>query len=428
MIGPRADLGTLLAERAAALGDREFLTVISRDPAPSHRTLSYREFNAEVNRVARGLAHRGVGNDSFVALMLPNALEYLLVSWALKKLGAVEVGINSEFRGDALGRIIAMTEPRVLITANEFADVLGPVLPDIDALEMVVIIDEKPVAAPAWAGKQILPLAEILSEDESNPEKAVGDDADLCLIIFTSGSTGLSKRCMLSHRWAVRMGECIAEFLELTEHDCLYTFYPLYHAQIWAELLPTLQTGGRAVVSPAFSLSSFWSEAYEHRVTWLCMQGSVSKLVWDLEPRAEDRGHDIRIVWAAPCARDPAEFEQRFGFKTLTNVYGSSEVGMLFPVAPGTPGSNVRPTHQAKIVDAHDDEVPPRVVGEIVVRPTEPDVIFKGYFGAPEKTVKAWRNLWFHTGDLGVMDEQGRFRFVERGRSHPQPRAYGVRH
>ena len=198
MIGPRADLGTLLAERAAALGDREFLTVISRDPAPSHRTLSYREFNAEVNRVARGLAHRGVGNDSFVALMLPNALEYLLVSWALKKLGAVEVGINSEFRGDALGRIIAMTEPRVLITANEFADVLGPVLPDIDALEMVVIIDEKPVAAPAWAGKQILPLVEILSEDESNPEKAVGDDADLCLIIFTSGSTGLSKRCMLS--------------------------------------------------------------------------------------------------------------------------------------------------------------------------------------------------------------------------------------
>ena len=244
MIGPRADLGTLLAERAAALGDREFLTVISRDPAPSHRTLSYREFNAEVNRVARGLAHRGVGNDSFVALMLPNALEYLLVSWALKKLGAVEVGINSEFRGDALGRIIAMTEPRVLITANEFADVLGPVLPDIDALEMVVIIDEKPVAAPAWAGKQVLPLAEILSEDESNPEKAVGDDADLCLIIFTSGSTGLSKSCMLSHRWAVRMGECIAEFLELTEHDCLYTFYPLYHAQIWPSFCPRFKPAG----------------------------------------------------------------------------------------------------------------------------------------------------------------------------------------
>ena len=285
MMGPRTDLGTALEERSAAFGDREFLTIVSRKPTPSHRTLSYREFNAEVNRVTHGLARLGVVKDSFVALMLPNSLEYLLVSWALKKLGAVEVGINCEFRGDALGRTIAMTGLRLLITANKFADVLGPVLPDVHAVETVVIAEEKPVVGPAWAGKEVLPFAEIVSEDESNPERIVHDDADLCLIVFTSGSTGLSKGCMLSHRWAVRMAECIAEFLELTEEDCLYTFYPLCHAQIWAELLPALQTGGRAVVSPAFSLSSFWPDAREHRITWLCMQGSVSKLLWDLEPR-----------------------------------------------------------------------------------------------------------------------------------------------
>ena len=426
MLGPRTDLGTLLGERAAALGDREFLTVISRDPTPSYRTLSFREFNAEVNRVARGLAARGVESGNFVALMLPNSVEYLLVSWALKKLGAVEVGINCEFRGDALGRIIAMTEPRLLITANVFSEVLGPVLPNIEALETVVITDEKPLPATAWAGKEVVQFAEILSEESSNPERVVHDDADLCLIVFTSGSTGLSKGCMLSHRWAVRMAECIVEFLELTEHDCLYTFYPMYHAQIWAEVLPALQTGARAVVSPAFSLSSFWREAREHRVTWLCMQGSVSKLLWDLEPGAKDRDHEIRITWAAPLAREPEEFEARFGFKTVTNVYGSTEIGMLFPVAPGTSGSNVRPTHEAKIIDAHDDEVLPGVVGEIVVRPSDPDVMFKGYFGAPEKTVESWRNLWFHTGDLGVMDEQGRFRFVERAGDRIRSRGHMV--
>jgi len=298
------------------------------------------------------------------------------------------------------------------------------VLPDIEAVETVILIDEKPSASRAWAGVEVVRFAEIISQNESNPERSVHDDRDPCLVLFTSGTTGFSKGCLLSHRWYIRIADGMAQ--GLTERDRNYTPYPWYHANARTEVLAALLTGGASVVAPGFSLSRFWSEVREHRATWLWLQGSVGKLLWDLEPSPSERDHSLRFVWGGPVGADPTASEERYGWKVVhEGIYAASEIGWISPspIAPEKPGSNVSPLYQVKIVDENDEEVSPGQIGEILVRPNEPGIMFNGYVGQPEKTLERMRDLWFHTGDLGTLDERGRLRFV--GRSDERLRIRG---
>jgi len=106
-----------------------------------------------------------------------------------------------------------------------------------------------------------------------------------------------------------------------------------------------------------------------------------------------------------------------------------SETGIALtapPLGSGLRGGAVRPTHEIQVVDERDEPVPLGELGEIVVRPREPGVIFDGYFGAAEATVKAWRHLWFHTGDLGRFNEDGRLEYIGRSAGRVRVRGHQV--
>jgi crotonobetaine/carnitine-CoA ligase len=155
-----------------------------------------------------------------------------------------------------------------------------------------------------------------------------------------------------------------------------------------------------------------------HEATVVYLLGAMVPILL-AQPQGEgERQHRVRIGLGpgVPAAAGDA-FRARTGI-TLLEGYGSTETNFVIATAPDSPRRGVmgwlRPGFDARVVDEHDVEVPPGIAGELVVRADQPFAFATGYFGMPDKTVEAWRNLWFHTGDRVVREADGAFRFVDR--------------
>jgi crotonobetaine/carnitine-CoA ligase len=412
VIGRRIDLGSLLEERAAELGDRPFL--IMADGV----LLTFSEFNERVNAVAHGLAEEGVRRDTRVIIMLPNSLEFLLASYALKKLGAVEVAVNTAFRGTGLAHTLNLTEAELLILDEELVEAVAAVRDRLTSIGRVAVLGSTAAAREQLGGMDVDGFEKLVSDRGDNPGHEVAD-TDLAAILFTSGTTGPSKGCMLSHRYAVRQGEILSERLGLDASDCLYCPFPLYHVDAaYLTISPALVLGARAAIGRRFSASGFWDEVREFDATVFDFMGATLSILWKQEPLDNDAENPVRLAWGVPMPSWRGEFERRFGLR-LAHGYGLTDGGMPTweDVDAGEPegscGKAAFP-YEVEIHDEADDLVAPGDIGEIVIRPMEPDVIMKGYWGMPEETTAAFRNLWLHTGDLGRMDEEGHLFFEGR--------------
>jgi len=409
--GMRIDLGTLLEQQVDKYQDKLFLTFIDTD-----ERYTYNKFNAMVNRIAHGLSELGIAKGDYVAIMLPNCCENLFVCYSLYKLGAPEVTINRDFRGVALSRMINMTGTKYLVSDKSYIDALVDITDNLNQLETIIFINDADKAKEKLSRFNVLDYQSIISENRTNPPSIIDDDTEMAMVMPTSGTTGLSKGCMLSHRACIRVAENTMLFLEVSEKDIVYTMYPLFHVgpRLY-DILPTLMAGGGVVLRSKFSLSNFWPEIVKHNCTFFLCLGSVQALLYNADPRPEETQHNLRIVWAAPTTIQKELWEERFKVELITRG-GYSETGVGSVVAPqrGHDGGIVRAIYDVRVVDENDEELPDGEIGEIVIRPLEPDIMFKGYFGVPEATLKAWRNLWHHTGDLGCYDEEGYFYFLGR--------------
>jgi carnitine-CoA ligase len=146
--------------------------------------------------------------------------------------------------------------------------------------------------------------------------------------------------------------------------------------------------------------------------------GAMVPILLAQAPSAADRAHRVRVALApAVPAHFHAQFTERFGIG-LVDGYGSTETNCIMgaPLAEQRPGKMGRllSGFAARVVDTHDNEVADGEAGELVLRADEPFAFATGYFGMPEKTVEAWRNLWFHTGDRVVRESDGYYRFIDR--------------
>jgi crotonobetaine/carnitine-CoA ligase len=407
-----ADLGRLLRSRADRKPDAPFLRFTD-----SGERLSYGEFDRRVDAVAGGLAGLGVGRGQFVNVMLPNCRENLLASYALKRLGAIEVAINSHFRGPALARMLELPGAELLIASSDYAGPLEAVRAELPSTRRVVVQGE-PERMPALA-EESLPFAEL---EAAEPVGALEDVAprDPATVIFTSGTTGYSKGCLLSHRLLVRSAEAILTGCALSATDVVYAPYPLFHIQgAYLDVLPALLAGGESVVAPRFSASAFWEHMRAFDVTVFGIVGTVMQILWQREPTPRDREHRVRLAWGGPTPVDLGAFEERFGVAVLPgeHTYGMTEIGIVnMGSRDGDASGRVRPIYDLIVADALDRPVAQGEVGEILVRPREPDVLFNGYLNRPDATVEASRNLWFHTGDLGRLDDGDRLTFLGRKR------------
>ena len=403
----RITLGELLFQCADTHGDRPFLT-----EAETSKTVTYLEFEHHVNRIAHGLQGSLQSESGYCAIMLENSTDYLALSYALKKIDCIEVSINRAFRGAALSRMINLTGCDTLFTSPSHFDAIAAVADDLIHLKRLVIRGDTHTASQHFPNFDIVSFSDIVSSNTSHIS-STAKDTDLAAIMFTSGTTGVSKGCMLSHRFAVRTAENLLEPFRLTADDINYTPYPLSHiGPTYYDILPMMLTGGQAILRDGFSLSAFWQEVSDYRVTWFMCLGSVQQLLYAAAPVAAEKTHCVTRCWATPAPVPKADFDKRFGLHLIPGGgYGSTDAGWVVAPQWDHPGGVVLPQFEIAIVDDDDDPVPCNIDGELVIRTKEPGVMSDGYFGDPTRTMQSRKNLWFHTGDIGRIDEDGLFYF-----------------
>jgi crotonobetaine/carnitine-CoA ligase len=258
--------------------------------------------------------------------------------------------------------------------------------------------------------------------------------SDLACFIYTAGTTGPSKGCMLPQHYVVALAEQIARAWQRRSDDVVLTPLPLFHFNaISVCVVGTLLTGGSAAIVRKFSVSRFWSEVKRTDATMLSMLGSLAILVANADDVPEQVGHRLRLCAAAPMPPDTDRiWRERFGCATFSAGYGLTEASLisLLPAGaenrPGAAGRLNDEEFEVRVVDDGDRDVPVGEVGEIVCRPTGPNLMFAGYWRRAEATVDVLRNLWFHTGDLGRLDEDRFLYFVDRKKDYLRRRGENI--
>jgi crotonobetaine/carnitine-CoA ligase len=214
--------------------------------------------------------------------------------------------------------------------------------------------------------------------------------------------------------------EDLRDYAELNSEDIIYTCLPLYHAnpQVYC-VLTALVAGGSIALAERFSASRFWQEIRAYRATAFSYVGSVLPILLSQPEKEEERGSPAKKCFGGGAPRDVHEAATgRFGLQ-VCELYGMSETGTWNTInRPGKIKSGsvgqIRASFEVKIFDDLDNDLLPGQVGEIVIRPKKPFIMFTGYYRMPEETLKDYRNLWFHTGDLGKVDSEGYFYFCGR--------------
>jgi carnitine-CoA ligase len=407
----------LLDRRLAADPDGAYLDVCGT-------TATAAQVAAVADRLAGALADLGVRPGDRVATLLENSAEAMLAWWGIVRAGAVAVPINTAYKGEYLRHQLADSGSRALVVDAELADRAARVTGELPELAHVVV-----VGGPAdLPGVTVHGWDELLSAGAAAADVAVRP-SDLATFIYTGGTTGPSKGCMLSHNYHEALARQIGICWQRTADDVVWTPLPLFHFNaIVTAVLGPLVYGGRAAIYRRFSVSNFWPEMNRTGATVTSTLGTMAYLLaHDVDrpemPRSGDPAANtsLRLLGAAPL---PVEVDsiirERFGIETFSGAYGTTEASL---VSWQPPGVRNKPNaagvvndefFDVRIFDDDDGELPRGTEGEIVVRPKRPHTMFEGYWGRPAATVEASRNWWYHTGDVGRIDDEGFLFFVDR--------------
>ena len=379
--------------------------------------LTYADVHEQVRRLASGLRSAGVEPGDTVAIMLPNCLELIIAWFAVNYLGAVEVPVNVHDRGIFLEHVLSDSGAGLLIVHESVTAEVEACAARVPALATVVVVGGEPPRLTGLAARRYDELAAA----GSLADPVAHDYRDLMAVLYTSGTSGPAKGVMMSYGHACVSARPFIDVVELTQADVYFICMPLFHsnAQI-IQLLPVLLTGARASVWPGFDAEHWWQRVRSVDATVTNTLGVMCQSLFDQPARADDQDNPLRVVQTIPApAAIARQFEERFAVRCVDG-YGLTDAAMLSfrqvgdPLVPGSCG---RPLDTFELIVADPETDLPLTagtVGEIMVRPRIPFGFMSGYWRNPEATAKAWRNLWFHTGDAGYLDTAGLLYFHDR--------------
>jgi long-chain acyl-CoA synthetase len=399
------NLNDLLARRAETAPGKSFLF-----SEADGREYSYAEFVAAVSRTAHLLASRDVGKGDVVSLLMPNSAEYIIAYFACWKLGAIAGPINSLLKAQETAFVISDSEAKTILVHADFVPTIESIKGDLPLLRNVIIFDDE-----AAAGKDFAVGA------DSEPQLEIDHDSE-AIIIYTSGTTGKPKGCLLTHGNLIANARQISQWLGFTKDDRLLTIMPLFHMNaVSVTTMSALYAGGSTVVSPKFSASRFWQIISDYRITSFGSVATMLSMLLSTYPQGVPDGLVTEQLRFAMCGSAPVPAEVMKRFEETFNClviegYGLSESTCRSTFNPPDqrrrPGSCGKPIgNEMCVFNDEDREVADGELGEIVLRGEN---ILKGYYRNPEATATAFRNGWFHTGDVGYRDADGFFYIVDR--------------
>jgi long-chain acyl-CoA synthetase len=406
-------LGTALTEAARRTPAAEAIV-------DGPRRWTYAQWNAEVNRVAHGLQHVGIGVGDRVACSLTNRVELLTAMFAAQKLGALAVPLNFRLTPAELDVIAADCTPRAWCFESLTAPMLAETAAARDGgIEWIACDPDSPFAAR--------PYAELLRGADSEPAEPRIAERDASLIMYTSGTTGKPKGVVLSHHAQFVNSLLMLAELGLTAAERTLHIAPLYHVAAYHVIaLPLLLTGGVNVLVRRYSADTVASHIEREGITSVLGAPTHFEL-WAAHGRlpgdsARQRLRSAYITGAPARAETVAWIRERLT-PGLWNVYGQTEASSLITLLPPAEmhrmgalnciGRNVIGM-ETRIVSPGEDYRSGGTepdIGELVARG---DKLMTHYYGAPEKTAAKLRNGWLHTGDLVQRDADGYYYLIGR--------------
>jgi long-chain acyl-CoA synthetase len=378
--------------------------------------LTYAALDADSDRLAAGLQAVGIGPGHPVGVQLPNVPEFLVAYFAILKAGGVVVPLNVLLKAPEVAYHLHDSEARALITFAFFADEALKGAAEAGVKQVYV------VGAQGPAGEAV-PLAELMdAQDPGGPVFVSRDPFDTAVIIYTSGTTGLPKGAELTHFQLYMNADIPGRLFGVAPEDVVLTVLPLFHVFGLSSILNIcVRFGGTMILVPRFDAGQVLRAMESHRAT--IFEG-VPTMFADLLSHPDLHRFDLSSLrvavsgGAAIPAETLREFERRFGVVILEG-YGLSESAATATFnrsaeerKPYSVGKPIWGT-EVQIWDSDNEHLPPGPdnVGELVIRGYN---VLKGYHNNPEATDEAFTGDWFHTGDLGYVDEEGFFFIVDR--------------
>ena len=399
---PRSVHGML--ERAVALRPKGTAIICGDE------SVTYADLDARVGDAAGGLRALGVGKSDRVAILLGNSIEFVVVLFAIARLGAVSVPLNIRHQLAENRHILDDCAAKVIVHEHGLADRIPAPGASMGAMRAIAVRrDGRP------------PLAELIGAPPISRTEAVDED-EAATILYTSGTTGRPKGAMLTHLNIAHSVIHYASAMELTAEDRGLLAVPMSHVTGLVALVDAMiHCAGALVVMPSFKATEFIDLAARYRITYSLIVPAMFNLCL-LAPNFDEAdlsawrvsGYGGAIMPEATLERIAA----RLSNLKLLNCYGATET--TSPAAIMPPEQTVArkesvglavPCGHILVMDPDGVEVPPGEPGEIYIGGA---MIVPGYFNNPEASEREFRGGYWKSGDLGIMDKRGYLRVIDR--------------
>ena len=373
--------------------------------------MTYRELLQTSGSLAAGMAAQGVRSGDRVALLLGNRNEFVVVLFALARLGAVAVPVSIREQGPGLAYMLSHCGAVMVFHEDDLTDRL-PTTHDAPLLRVRVCMG-------SCAGS--LPYGALLSSAPPTAVEAVNEE-DVAAILYTSGTTGKPKGAMLTHLGIVHSSMHYQVAMGLGPQDVSVAAVPLSHVTGLVALITTMvRAAGKLVIMPAFKAAEFLRIADRERITHTLMVPAMYNLCL-IEPafrQADLTAWRVGAYGGAPMPVASIEaLAEVVPSLVLMNCYGATETTSPATLMPQGETANHNDTvgaalHCAEmcVMDENGRELPPGELGEIWIKGP---MVVKGYWDNPQATAENITGGFWRSGDLGTIDAQGYVRVMDR--------------
>lgn len=387
-----------------------------------YERLTYSQLDSLSDRLAYGMEQFGINKGDTIAVCLPNWNEFVVIYFAIAKIGATIVPFNTRYRTEEVEYILKDSGAKLAFITREFTGVnhyeqFTGALDKIDTLQNLVTVrfeEEGLLSYQQWIAAGV---------DKESPKVFIDRGQDVFAFIYTSGSTGTPKGAMLTHQNVVQTGTITAECLQCTDNDVFLVAVPFFHVfGMVPSILTCIAAESRMVLMDVYKPLEALNLIQDEKIT--VHHGVPTMFVLELN-HPEFSNYDLSslrtgIIAGAPC---PVEIVKRIRTEMGCNIciaYGLTETSPTLTMTSFDDNDELRsqtvgrplPGAEVKIVDENRNEVPSGETGELACRSFG---VMKGYYNMPELTEQAIdKDGWFYTGDLATMDENKYVRIVGR--------------